>query len=159
MPLRDTNKVPFFRHSVYLSPFSRRDSSRAHKRGPCTHYFTLGAPENIFTVVAGTNALICAENRPSPKSRVAIKALVARLSVFPTCSRPSPFCTPPFALYCRDVLSSLSWRYINVTVFWYRQLDDFLSVFSSVEIVIVGYSHFRGRFWRISIDEKELRIV
>lgn len=112
MLLHGTNKVPFFRHSVYLTPFSPDTLAHIVTRSqawPLHALFHTGDPENIFTTVPGTNALICAENRPRPKSRVAIKALVARLSVFPTCSDLLPFVHP------LSVLSSLSWRYVNVT--------------------------------------------
>lgn len=112
MLLHGTNKVPFFRHSVYLTPFSPDTPAHIVTRSqawPLHALFHTGDLENIFTTVPGTNALICAENRPSPKSRVAIKALVARLSVFPTCS---PFCTSPFRTFFPVV--TLRKRYIYV---------------------------------------------
>lgn len=94
----NTNKVPFFRHSVRLSPSGgargcSRVLSRRHKCAmrhacvrACTHYFTRGRRKTYLPFPAGQAPWFVAENQARVESRVAIKALAARLSVFPTCS-------------------------------------------------------------------------
>lgn len=46
----------------------------------------------------GTNALICAENRPCPEIKGRDKSISRAAKCFPNLSRPSPFCTLPLSL-------------------------------------------------------------
>ena len=138
--LRVTNKVPFFRHSVYLSPSTSKRFAYCHALTGAWALARIisrrGRRKHIYRGTGrGTNALICAENRPCPEIKGRDKSISRAAKCFPNLSRPfSPLYTPPFSSnnFFFPWVATLHKRYTSLSFslsffLWYRQLDAFLS--------------------------------